>query len=248
MREGAAPRGRSARVRGGSRRVGGRPSQVGGGSARVGEGSARVGGGLARVGGRPARLTSRRCRVRCDPPAWRLGRGPGLAREAMSEWSEPAGDEPLLGLQPLRATAAMLVRDCRQAILLVRSPVGEGWELPGGGLEAGESPRRAARREALGALGWAFAPGRLLCVDYARPRPDRPVAILHFLFEGPDAESFDLRSIRRPADGASGHRLVAAADAYRLLGPRAGRRVRHAVEVAEGGTTVYLEDGRLVLG
>jgi 8-oxo-dGTP pyrophosphatase MutT (NUDIX family) len=54
--------------------------------------------------------------------------------------------------------AACLVADPERGVLLIRRhrfiPDTWGWEIPGGGIEAGETPEQAARREAEEETGW----------------------------------------------------------------------------------------------
>ena len=53
----------------------------------------------------------------------------------------------IAGLARVRAAAGVLFRDEAGRVLLVRPTYKGGWEVPGGAVEADESPLAAARRE-----------------------------------------------------------------------------------------------------
>jgi len=57
-------------------------------------------------------------------------------------------------------------------VLLVNPTYKPGWELPGGVVEADESPADACRREVREELGLDVEVGELMCVDYNRATPD----------------------------------------------------------------------------
>ena len=56
-------------------------------------------------------------------------------------------------------------------------PTGKNWELPGGGVEHGESPMDGAVREALEETGLPVTPTQLTCIYY-----DAEADFLHFVF------------------------------------------------------------------
>lgn len=74
---------------------------------------------------------------------------------------------------------AVLVRDDADRVLLVHTPGRDAWGLPGGGLEAGESPTEGAVRELREETGLSLDPGSLAAVGYerltGRPGPDGAV-------------------------------------------------------------------------
>jgi ADP-ribose pyrophosphatase YjhB (NUDIX family) len=66
--------------------------------------------------------------------------------------------------------AGVLFRDRANRVLLVEPSYKPNWEIPGGVVEADESPWAAASRELAEELGWDGPVGRLLVVDHVRPQ------------------------------------------------------------------------------
>lgn len=64
-----------------------------------------------------------------------------------------------------RIGAGLVAVDDRQRILLVEPTYKEHWEIPGGLVEAGESPRNALGREVIEEFGFDVGIGRLLVID-----------------------------------------------------------------------------------
>jgi 8-oxo-dGTP diphosphatase len=81
-----------------------------------------------------------------------------------------------------RLAAGVLFRDADGRILLVKPTYKDGWDIPGGYVEPGESPKQAAAREVEEELGLKEPIGRLLVVDWA-PHPDEGDKLL-FIFDG----------------------------------------------------------------
>src|SRR3954452_465944 len=66
-----------------------------------------------------------------------------------------------------RMAAGALFIDDQDRVLLVHKTYGNGWDVPGGYGDVGESPAAACRRELREELGLDRAPQRLLAVDWA---------------------------------------------------------------------------------
>ncbi|TDC22670.1 NUDIX domain-containing protein, partial [Kribbella albertanoniae] len=76
-----------------------------------------------------------------------------------------------------RLAAAVLIRDAANRVLLLEPTYKLNWELPGGIVEADESPWAAASREVVEELGLELPLGRLLVVDHVHAYDDRPDGI-----------------------------------------------------------------------
>lgn len=137
--------------------------------------------------------------------------------------------------------AAALLRNARDAVLVVKPTYRSNWLLPGGTVEVGESPFRACRREVKEELGLSVELGRLLCVDHRLAEPPRPDMLL-FTFDGGILGNDDIGRIRLPAHELSEYRFAAPDELPALVTGNILRRVRVALEQLTRGTAVYLED------
>jgi 8-oxo-dGTP diphosphatase len=157
---------------------------------------------------------------------------------------------PVVGPQPARhavprvpASASALVFDARRRLLVLKPTYKSGWTLPGGEMEgSGESPWQACRREVFEECGLRVTGGRLACVDFRRPKPDRPGGV-RFLFDCGVLEDDALGAIVLQPGEVSAHRFADLPEALTLLRKAVRRRVA-AVIAADG--FVYLEQGRPV--
>jgi 8-oxo-dGTP diphosphatase len=139
--------------------------------------------------------------------------------------------------------AGVLVRDRLGRVLLVEPTYKSSWELPGGSVEADESPHSACVREVAEELGLGLRVGRLLCFEWQGPEPDRTESLM-FVYDGgvlPDAAE-----VRLAADELASFRFVGAGELDGLMSGRLARRVRAALSAVDSGTTVELEHGLLM--
>lgn len=138
---------------------------------------------------------------------------------------------------PRVAAAVLLLRDRR--VLMVRPTYKNFWDLPGGYVEAGESPRGAAVREVQEELGIKVAISSLLVVDWA-PVEGEGDKIL-FIFLGPKLN--DSAQFKLATDEILEVRYVGNDELDALTIPRLARRIRHAMVAYEAGYADYLEHG-----
>ena len=156
-----------------------------------------------------------------------------------------AGDLSLEPLPAIPASAGALIFDGRGRLLILKPTYKSGWTIPGGVMEAdGETPWEACRREVREECGLDVRTGRLVCVDFRRPRPGRPGG-MRFLFDCGVLEDAGLGAIVLQAEEISEHRLVKLTKAMKLLRGPIRRRVS---SVCGASGLVYLEDGRPVPG
>ncbi len=136
---------------------------------------------------------------------------------------------------PLIAAGALFF-DGQGRVLLVKPSYKDGWEIPGGRVEADESPHAACVREIEEELALTVPVGSLLVVDWAPRDGDR----ILFVFDGgPLAE--------QPTEFPDGEitecRFVAPDDLDDYVLPRLSRRIRIAVAARSTGLPTYAEHG-----
>jgi 8-oxo-dGTP diphosphatase len=143
------------------------------------------------------------------------------------------------------ASAGGLIGDGDGRILILKPTYKSGWTIPGGQIEAdGESPWDGCRREVLEETGLTVASGRLVCVDFLRPRAHRPGG-LRFVFDCGSIGAGERDGIVLQAEEIGDHRWADPDEACRLLSGPVGRRVGQVLAATD---PVYLEEGRPVAG
>jgi 8-oxo-dGTP pyrophosphatase MutT (NUDIX family) len=154
--------------------------------------------------------------------------------------------EPFV-LPRIPASSGALIFDGRGRLLIANPTYKAHWTIPGGIMEAdGETPWEACRREVREEVGLDVADGRLVAVDFLRPKPSTPSKPskpggMRFLFDCGVLPDAVLASITLQEEELSEHRLADPDEALVLLSGPLRRRVGAAL-AAE--TCVYLEDGR----
>lgn len=141
-----------------------------------------------------------------------------------------------------RMGAGVLFVDAAGRVLLVEPTYKPYWEIPGGAVEADESPRDAAARELKEELGLSRPIGVLLAVDWVPPRPGRTEGLM-LVFDGGLLPPQDAEAISVPADELRGIAWCTAEQAAERLSPLLARRVAACVAARAAGQTVYLENG-----
>ena len=147
---------------------------------------------------------------------------------------------PLPGIP---VSAGALIYDRVGRLLILKPTYKSGWTIPGGVMEAdGESPWEACQREVREETGLEVSRGRLVVMDFRRPKEARPGGI-RFLFDCGPVSDAAMADLKLQPEEISEFRLVPLPDALTLLRGPIRRRVRAATK---GRGLVYLEHGRPV--
>ncbi|MFV2104602.1 NUDIX domain-containing protein [Micromonospora sp. LOL_024] len=115
-------------------------------------------------------------------------------------------------------------------------------EIPGGCVEADESPYQAAIRECREELGLDLAPGRLLVVDWVPARAGRTEGLM-VVFDGGTLEPRAHERIVVPPGELKGWAFSDPPEAAQRLPPLLTRRITEALNARADGCSYYLEDG-----
>ena len=140
-----------------------------------------------------------------------------------------------------RLIAHVLIRDDQGRVLLCETQFKPDWELPGGIVEPGESPRLGAVREVWEELGVERTLGQLLVADWLPPYLGWDDAT-EMIFDGGVMTPDELPGlVLQPAEIRQ-VRFCTLAEAAELVTPLAHRRLTVAAELGPG-EFAYLEDG-----
>jgi 8-oxo-dGTP pyrophosphatase MutT (NUDIX family) len=159
--------------------------------------------------------------------------------------SETSGDDYTATLPRKRMGAAVLFTDGEGRALLVEPVYKDYWEIPGGCVDADESPYDAAVRELKEELGMSVAPGRLLVVDWVPPRPGRTEGVM-FVYDGGVLDPARTAEIHLPPEELRSWAWCTTAEASQRLSDLLARRVAAGMRAINSGATLYLENGNQV--
>ncbi|MEU2154077.1 NUDIX hydrolase [Streptomyces sp. NPDC019396] len=141
-----------------------------------------------------------------------------------------------------RMAAGALFFDDTGRILMVEPTYKDYWEIPGGYVETGESPLRAAIREVQEELGITPPLGRLLAVDWAPSEAEGDKVL--YLFDGGRLTSEQLAGVTLQPDELRSYAFLAPDEIPDRTIPRLARRILAAAEARDEAVPVYLEHGQ----
>ena len=137
-----------------------------------------------------------------------------------------------------RTAAGVIFTDEQGRVLMVHTTYKDYWDIPGGYVERGESPREAALREVREELGLSVVVDKLLAIDWAPSEAEGDKLL--FLFAGPELPqdvAFEF------SDGEIDEaRYVPLDELPQYTIDRLARRLRSAL----AGKVAYLEHGEPV--
>lgn len=140
-----------------------------------------------------------------------------------------------------RVAAGALFFDTEGRVLLVRPTYKQHWDIPGGYVEPGESPRTACIREIQEELGITVNVGPMLVVDWA-PADNEGDKLLFIFDAGTLTEDQQRRITFQDGEVAEG-RFLAVGDVEPYVPARLARRIRTATDARQQQRSSYAEHG-----
>jgi 8-oxo-dGTP pyrophosphatase MutT (NUDIX family) len=157
---------------------------------------------------------------------------------------EPEGFRALLNsfLPRKRAIGQLLARS-GDLVLLCQLTYKPDWDLPGGVVEVGESPRLAVGREVDEELGLSLEPGALLLTDWLPPWSGWDDALC-LVFDGGDHDPSLLDTVVRQTREIRSAEFCTLDEVDERCADFTARRIRAALASLAGSGPAYTESGR----
>jgi len=149
--------------------------------------------------------------------------------------------EFLRSLPRKRMAAGALIRNGQGRILLVKPVYKGGWSLPGGVVEADESPKTACTREIREELGLAQPIGRMLVVDYNAPHGEKTESLM-FIFDGGVLSDDEIQMIKLQPEELEAFDFFTPDELPQLMSRSLRRRIIAAWGQETGENGIYLEN------
>jgi RimJ/RimL family protein N-acetyltransferase/8-oxo-dGTP pyrophosphatase MutT (NUDIX family) len=159
--------------------------------------------------------------------------------------SEPESFRALLNsfLPRKRAIGQLLVRDPLGRVLLCQLTYKRDWDLPGGVVEVGESPRLAVGREIEEELALDIEPGGLLLTDWLPPWGGWDDAVC-LVFDGGEHDPSILGVMQTQPREIRTAEFCTLDQVQERCADFTARRIRAALRANESGVPGYTESGR----
>jgi len=169
-----------------------------------------------------------------------LGAAAGMVLRVSSGSVILPPDQYVTSLAKRRMAAGALFRDESGRVLLVDPSYKVPWDLPGGAVEAEESPHAACRREVAEELGLDRSP--IVAVDWVPSRPERPEGVV-IVYDGGILSAADIKEIALGDDELAGYAFVDPGKVAELVSPLLARRIMASIQAIADGTVAALENG-----
>ena len=141
-----------------------------------------------------------------------------------------------------RLISHLLLTDGAGRVCILETTFKPDFELPGGILEVGESPRVGLVREVEEELSHSISVGRLLVVDWLAPYLGWEDAV-ELIFDGREMADFAIARLRPDGQEIRAIHWLDPESAISMMAPFAQGRLRAALAAREEGRTLYLEAG-----
>jgi 8-oxo-dGTP pyrophosphatase MutT (NUDIX family) len=144
-----------------------------------------------------------------------------------------------------RMAATAVIRNQAGEVLLVKPSYRPEWLMPGGMVEADESPYAACKREALEEIGLELPIGRLLSLAYQSRDGDYTEALM-FAFDGGVLLPQHIAQIKLQEGEITAFQFLPLEAALPILPIKMRGRIAAALAALADGSTAYLDDGQLI--
>jgi RimJ/RimL family protein N-acetyltransferase/8-oxo-dGTP pyrophosphatase MutT (NUDIX family) len=158
--------------------------------------------------------------------------------------TEPEAFRALLNsfLPRKRAISQLLVRDREGRVLICQLTYKRDWDLPGGVVEVGESPQRAASREVQEELALELPAGPLLLTDWLPPWGGWDDAVC-LVFDGGEHDAGLLDSVRKEPREIRTAEFATLEQVRERCADVTARRIESALANVGGTGPAYVESG-----
>ena len=141
-----------------------------------------------------------------------------------------------------RLISHLLLTDSAGRVCILETTFKPDFELPGGILEVGESPRVGLIREVEEELDHTISVGRLLVVDWLAPYLGWEDAV-ELIFDGCELADFSISRLHPDGREIRAIHWLEPEAAIATMAPFARGRLRAALAARDEGRTLYLEAG-----
>lgn len=141
-----------------------------------------------------------------------------------------------------RMAAGALILNEANEILLVKPDYKNTWEVPGGIIEDGESPRLAVEREIKEELSISVKISRMLCLDYMSAQGNATESLQMIFLVGNLTQG--QQSAMKPNDEVLEYRFFPVTEINKYITDRLNRRLQQAFIAYQNNSMLYLENGQ----
>lgn len=155
-------------------------------------------------------------------------------------------DKDFYASLPKKRVGAGVLLFYKNDLLIVQPTYHSAWILPGGTIEAEESPLEGLHREVKEELSITIETTQLLSVDYISNR-DENGEYIQFLFAAKDLNETQAQHIRLPPYELRDFKFVSLEKALTLMAPSVAKRISNSLEAqSQDIAAIYLENGRWI--
>ena len=149
-------------------------------------------------------------------------------------------EEYFKSLPKKRIGTGILFFDEAGKLLIVKPNYKDGWAIPGGTADEGESPKSAAVRETKEEIGLDAQDLTLVCIHYSSAKGVHTESI-QFIFFGGVLDSNQISGIKLADDELDEFKFVSTEEAKAMLTHGLSRRLPFCLDAIKNKTAIYLE-------